>query len=143
MTTQTTTIRRSTTGAWARIGATAFTLVALAGAMIWLVRPGDEAASMPVAGGTTQGTMTESARAMSAPRMVYLVESVEWQRALTALGLGADELVLVVTTDEDAAQVRMGQERPGVSVIDLRGRSVAPCAGEGTAASDTVRDTCS
>jgi hypothetical protein len=52
--------------------------------------------------------------------VLYLVDGLEAQRVLTDLGLGAHERVLVVTTDEDADQVRASQGQRGATVIDLR-----------------------
>jgi hypothetical protein len=64
--------------------------------------------------------------------VLYLVDSLEAQLVLTDLGLGAHERVLVVTTDEDADQVRVGHGRPGVAVIDLRpSRATAPVSQAG------------
>jgi hypothetical protein len=70
-------------------------------------------------------------RMPTAPTTVYLVESAERQRTLAELGLGADELALVAATDEAAAQVRLGHDRPGISVIDLRPTAVGAASGCG------------
>jgi hypothetical protein len=52
-------------------------------------------------------------------RYVYLVGSEEAATATRQLAAGADQ-VLVVTTEEDAAQVRVGLRQPGTTIIDLR-----------------------
>jgi hypothetical protein len=67
-------------------------------------------------------------------RFVYLVGSEIADSATRQLATGADQ-VLVVETEEDAAQVRAGLSRPGTTIIDLR----TPTVGA-TIACDTTVD---
>jgi hypothetical protein len=62
----------------------------------------------------------------------YLVASSERARALTALGLVADETVMVVSADEDAAQVQASVAQRGATVIDMRLPADVPSAACGT-----------
>jgi hypothetical protein len=60
---------------------------------------------------------------VGAPRAIptlYLVGSREQQQAQTALGLAANETVVVVTTNEEVAQVQEQHGPLGAAVIDLR-----------------------
>jgi hypothetical protein len=52
-------------------------------------------------------------------RSVYLVDSEAAATAARQLAAGADQ-VLVVTTEEEASQVRVGFDQPGTAIIDLR-----------------------
>jgi hypothetical protein len=44
----------------------------------------------------------------------------ETECLLIYLGCGENPAVLVAATDEEAAEIRAGQSRPGVTVIDVR-----------------------
>jgi hypothetical protein len=63
----------------------------------------------------------------------YLVASAAQERALTALGLVANESVVVVTTDEAAALVQARQDQLGATVIDLRTSAAGARGACGTA----------
>jgi hypothetical protein len=51
-------------------------------------------------------------------RYVYLIDSEEAATAVRPLAVGADQ-ALVVATEEDATQVRVGLTQPGTAIIDL------------------------
>jgi hypothetical protein len=53
-------------------------------------------------------------------RWLQAAGGTETECLLIYLGCGANPTVLVATTDEEAAEIRAGQSRPGVTVIDLR-----------------------
>jgi hypothetical protein len=63
--------------------------------------------------------------APTATPTLYLVGSSEQQQALTALGLAANETVVMVTTDDEVAQVKEQHGLLGAAVIDLRPPVVA------------------
>ena len=65
----------------------------------------------------------------------------ESQRA--GLGLLPEVVqVVVVATDEDASQVRVGVDGPQTRVIDLRGRPTAACTDQSSQSWDAVRASC-
>jgi len=74
----------------------------------------------PHIGDMADRSAVPAATARAVPPRVYLVESLERQRLLADLGLAENEMVVVVTTEEDAAQARSSLSRPGVTVVDLR-----------------------
>jgi hypothetical protein len=77
-------------------------------------------AAAPAAPATTDAMPERNGeRAAVVQRSVYLLGSEEAATAARQLAAGADQ-VLVVATEEDAAQVRVGLTQPGTAIIDLR-----------------------